>query len=121
MPKRVVFVGAGYIAAELAGTLHGLGAETHWAFRHERPLRSFDDMLSEKVVERYQEMGMQIHPNATPAKIEKTAQNEYVITFENGESITTDAVIFGTGRQPNTDQLGLENTKVALDEKATSK
>ena len=29
MPKRVVFVGAGYIAAELAGTLHGLGAETH--------------------------------------------------------------------------------------------
>lgn len=48
MPKRVVFVGAGYIAAELAGTLHGLGAETHWAFRHERPLRSFDDMLSEK-------------------------------------------------------------------------
>ena len=30
MPKRVVFVGAGYIAAELAGTLHGLGAETHW-------------------------------------------------------------------------------------------
>lgn len=117
MPKRVVFVGAGYIAAELAGTLHGLGAETHWAFRHERPLRSFDDMLSEKVVERYQEMGMQIHPNATPAKIEKTAQNEYVITFENGESITTDAVIFGTGRQPNTDQLGLENTKVALDEK----
>ncbi|MGC3772234.1 FAD-dependent oxidoreductase, partial [Enterococcus faecalis] len=27
------------------------------------------------------------------------------------------AVIFGTGRQPNTDQLGLENTKVALDEK----
>ncbi|WP_177981457.1 FAD-dependent oxidoreductase, partial [Klebsiella michiganensis] len=91
--------------------------ETHWAFRHERPLRSFDDMLSGKVVERYQEMGMQIHPNATPAKIEKTAQNEYVITFENGESITTDAVIFGTGRQPNTDQLGLENTKVALDEK----
>ena len=26
-------------------------------------------------------------------------------------------MIFGTGRQPNTDQLGLENTKVALDEK----
>ncbi|MGC3033453.1 FAD-dependent oxidoreductase, partial [Enterococcus faecalis] len=36
MPKRVVFVGAGYIAAELAGTLNGLGAETHWAFHHDR-------------------------------------------------------------------------------------
>ncbi len=31
-----------------------------------------------------------------------------LLHFENGESITTDAVIFGTGRQPNTDQLGLE-------------
>ena len=87
-----------------ARTLHGLGAETHWAFRRERPLRSFDDMLSEKVVERYQEMGMQIHPNATPLKLKKRRRMRYVITFENGESITTDAVIFGTGRQPNTDQ-----------------
>ena len=115
LPKRVVFVGAGYVAAELAGTIHGLGAETHWAFRNERPLRTFDDMLSEKVVEHYSNDGMHIHPNATPKEIEKRASGELVIRFENGEEIVTDCVIFGTGRQPNTDRLGLENTDVELD------
>lgn len=117
LPKRVVFVGAGYIAAELAGTIHGLGAETHWAFRKEHPLRSFDEMLSEKVVEHYQQDGMHIYPNSTPQSIEKLATDELVITFENGTKITADSVVFGTGRQPNTDKLGLENTQVELTEK----
>ena len=117
MPQRVVFVGAGYVAAELAGTLNGMGAKTHWAFRHERPLRGFDELLSEKVVEHYQNQGMHIHPQSVPAKIEKQTSGELVITVENGQKITADAIVFGTGRQPNTDCLGLENTKVALDEK----
>jgi glutathione reductase (NADPH) len=117
MPKRVVFVGAGYIAAELAGTLNGLGATTHWAFRREKPLRSFDELLSEKVVEHYQNEGMHIHPHAVPEKIEKLASGELVIYFTNGERITADAIVFGTGRQPNTDSMGLENTEVAVDEK----
>ncbi|MFK4568169.1 glutathione-disulfide reductase [Enterococcus sp. UD-01] len=114
MPKRVVFVGAGYIAAELAGTLNGLGAETHWAFRKERPLRSFDKMLSENLMQLYEEAGMQLHPCSVPEKIEKLASGELEITFENGKTIQADAIISGAGRQPNTDRLGLENTQVKL-------
>ena len=116
LPKRVVFVGAGYIAAELAGTIHGLGSETHWAFRNERPLRNFDEMLSEKVVEHYQQDGIHIHPNSIPQSIEKLETGELVITFENGTKITADSIVFGTGRQPNTDKLGLENTQVEVTE-----
>ncbi|MGX7243975.1 glutathione-disulfide reductase [Enterococcus quebecensis] len=114
LPKRVVFVGAGYIAAELAGTVNGLGAETHWAFRNERPLRDFDELLSEKVVEHYRNDGMHIYPHCTPRSIEKLESGALVITFENGTKITADCIIYGTGRQPNTDSLGLENTHVEL-------
>ena len=117
LPKRVVFVGAGYIAAELAGTVLGFGSETHWAFRKNHPLRGFDDMLSTKVVEHYQQDGMHIHPNSVPQKIEKQASGELVLTFENGKEILADCIVFGTGRQPNTDSLGLENTDVALTDK----
>ncbi|MHC5228038.1 glutathione-disulfide reductase [Enterococcus sp. LJL99] len=116
LPKRVVLVGAGYIAAELAGTVNGLGAETHWAFRKERPLRSFDSLLAEKVMEHYQQDGMQLHPNSVPQSIEKLASDELVITFDNGTKITADCIIFGAGRQPNTEKLGLENTSVELSE-----
>lgn len=117
LPKRIVLVGAGYIAAELAGTVNGLGAKTHWAFRKELPLRTFDSLLSEKVMDHYQQDGMQVYPNSVPQSIEKLASDELVITFENGTKITADCIIFGTGRQPNTEKLRLDNTSVELDER----
>lgn len=112
LPKRVVFIGAGYIAAELAGTVCGMGSATYWAFRNERPMRDFDEMLSDKVVENYRQAGMSIHPNSTPKVIKKLDSGELRITFNSGEQITTDAIVFGTGRRPNTDKLGLENTTI---------
>lgn len=45
LPKRVAVVGAGYIATELAGVLHGLGADTTIFCRHDGVLRSFDVSL----------------------------------------------------------------------------
>ena len=117
LPKRIVLVGAGYIAAELAGTVNGLGAQTHWAFRKDLPLRSFDSLLSEKVMEHYQQDGMKLYPNSVPKMIEKLPSDELVITFENGSKIMTDCIIFGTGRQADTEKLGLENTEVELDKR----
>lgn len=49
-PKKVVVVGAGYIAVELAGVFNTLGTETHLVIRHDEVLRSFDPMLSEVLV-----------------------------------------------------------------------
>ena len=43
--------------------------------------------------------------------------DEYIVHFENGETLTGDCVLFAGGRVPNTDKLGLENTDVQLDEK----
>ena len=60
LPKRTIVLGAGYIAAELSGVLHGLGSEVMWAYRKERPLRTFDKMLSDNLVEMYQEAGARL-------------------------------------------------------------
>ena len=49
-PKKVVVVGAGYIAVELAGVFNTLGTETHLVIRHDQVLRTFDPMLSEVLV-----------------------------------------------------------------------
>ncbi|STT14010.1 glutathione reductase [Klebsiella pneumoniae] len=51
LPKRVAVVGAGYIAVELAGVINGLGAETHLFVRKHAPLRSFDPLIVETLVE----------------------------------------------------------------------
>ena len=45
-PKKVAVLGAGYIAVELAGVLHGLGSDTSLLVRHDKALRTFDNMIS---------------------------------------------------------------------------
>lgn len=45
-PKKVAVIGAGYIAVELSGVFHALGSDTSLIIRKDKPLRSFDSMLS---------------------------------------------------------------------------
>ena len=50
MPASALVVGAGYIAVEMAGILHALGCKTELAVRGEKPLRAFDDLMSDTLV-----------------------------------------------------------------------
>ena len=46
-PKRVVVVGAGYIAIELTGIFNALGTDAHLIIRKDKFLRTFDPMIPE--------------------------------------------------------------------------
>ncbi|MGM0214257.1 glutathione-disulfide reductase [Enterococcus sp. AZ109] len=116
-PREAIVLGAGYIAAELSGVLQGMGTKVHWAFRYGQPLRTFDNMLSENLMQIYRDNHMDLHPYFVAEKIEKDDQGNFTVYFENGETLTGDCVIFAGGRQPNTDKLGIENTSVELNEK----
>lgn len=116
LPKSTIVLGAGYIAAELSGVLNGLGSEVMWAYRKERPLRTFDKMLSDNLIEMYQEAGIHTYANFTASEITKNG-DVYSVTFENGETLMAECVLFAGGRVPNTDVLGIEKTNVELDEK----
>lgn len=120
LPESVLVIGGGYIAAELAGVLHGLGSKVTWAYRKERPLRTFDDMLSTQLIDIYQGMGIDTKAYHVPTKIEKTDIG-YTTSFENGAHISAHTVLFAGGRNPNTKHLGLEHTSVALDQKGYTK
>ncbi|MGX7131078.1 glutathione-disulfide reductase [Enterococcus songbeiensis] len=115
-PKRMIVLGAGYIAVEFAGMVRQFGVEVAWAYRNERPLRAFDDMLSDNLVEMYKEAGIEVYPQYVASRIEKQG-NEYTVHFENGSSLTADYVLFAGGRLPNTQQIGLGNTTVQVDER----
>lgn len=116
-PKRVVVVGAGYIAVELAGVLHGLGSETHLVVRKQAPLRNFDPMLSETLVELMEQDGPTLHTNSVPSALEKNADGSLTISFENGQSIETDCVVWAIGRAPANKGIGLEEVGIELNER----
>jgi glutathione reductase (NADPH) len=115
-PKRAVVVGAGYIAVELAGVMHALGTKTDLVVRKHAPLRTFDTMISETLVELMAQDGPTLHTHAAPTQVIKNADGSLTIDFDNGESIETDCVVWAIGRKPSNDKIGLENTGVELNE-----
>ncbi|MDB2386151.1 glutathione-disulfide reductase [Shewanella sp.] len=115
-PKRVAVVGAGYIAVEVAGVLHSLGSDTHLFVRKHAPLRNFDPMLSEALMESMATDGPTLHTHSTPKSVTKNADGSLTLEIENGESYEVDCLIWAIGRHPSTSNIGLENTQVTLDE-----
>mgnify|MGYP001575460274 FL=1 len=117
LPKRVAVVGAGYIAVEIAGVVNGLGAETHLFVRKQSPLRQFDPLLSDTLVEVMNAEGPSLHTQAVPKQVDKNSDGSLTLTLENGEQYTVDCLIWAIGRQPATDNLNLQASGVALNEK----
>ncbi len=116
-PKSVAVVGAGYIAVELAGVLNALGSETHLLVRKEKPLRGFDEMLSNTLVEQMAKHGPKLHTHSIPTRVEQQSDGRLVIHLENGESVgPVDTLIWAIGREPATDNINLDVTGVTLDE-----
>ena len=116
-PNRVAVLGAGYIAVELAGVLHALGSETHLLVRKHKPLRSFDEMLSDTLVEVMEKEGPTLHTHSTPKEITKETDGSLTVHLENGNSLNVDTVIWAVGRKPHTHSINLEAAGVETDDR----
>jgi len=115
MPRRVAVVGAGYIAVELAGVLNALGAQTHLFVRKHAPLRTFDPLIIDTLVEIMNAEGPTLHPHSIPETIVKNGDGSLTLTLENGNEFTVDALIWAIGREPSTDNLNLAASGVETD------
>ena len=115
-PESVIVVGAGYIAVELAGVFHALGTKTDLVVRKEKPLRNFDPMLSDTLVEQMAKHGPTLHTHSTPSKVEKHADGKVSLHLENGKVLgPVDQLVWAIGRVPATDNINIEATGVKLD------
>ena len=106
-PRRVAVIGAGYIAVELAGVLHGLGTETHLFVRKHAPLRSFDPYIVDTLVEVMAAEGPTLHTQSVPNKLVKEDDGSVTLHLDNGKTHNVDQVIWAIGRQPTTDAINV--------------
>jgi len=119
-PKRVLIVGGGYIAAEFVGIFHGLGSAVTLAYRGEQILRGFDDDLRSHLHGEMVQQGVRILLHTDVTCIEKRADASLQVSLRSAEDPgelqdSFDAVLYATGRIPNTQGLGLAQAGVALD------
>lgn len=117
VPKRTAVIGAGYIAVEVAGVLNALGSDTHLFVRKDRPLRTFDKDIIDVLVNEMAKSGPTLHTHANATEVVKNADDSLTISFDNGETVTVDCLIWAIGRAANTSGFGLEKTGVELTER----
>ena len=116
LPASIIIVGGGYIAVEFASIFNGLGIETSLLYRGKRLLRGFDADLGLHLAGEMAKKGITIRLESDIAALEKDAAGTLAVTFRDGSHGRTGAVMFATGRKPNTRNLGLESAGVRLAE-----
>ena len=113
LPKSVLIVGGGFIACEFACILNGLGTEVTQFYRGAQILRGFDDEARGHVAELIRETGVTIHCGTDVLEMAR-ADGGIRVKATDGSNRVYDAVVYATGRVPNSDGLGLEDAGVTL-------
>jgi len=119
LPGRILFVGGGFISFEFAHIVARAGTAAVVVDRGERPLKSFDPDLVELVVERSNQVGIDLRRRTSIMEV-RPIDNGYQVTLERDgvrETIETDLVVHGAGRIAELADLGLDAAGVEWGER----
>ena len=113
LPKRLLFVGGGYISFEFAHIAARAGSNVTLVHRS-RPLKGFDPDLVDRLVERTRQLGIEVHLETEVRGIEKGSGGLTVRASQGGEEVSfeTDRVVHGAGRVPDIDDMELDKAGV---------
>lgn len=100
LPKRILFVGGGYISFEFAHVAATAGAEVTVLHRSDRPLKAFEKDMVDIILQTSKAMGINVVLNESPVEIRKSGDG-YTIVGHTGKSFSADLVIEASGRVPN--------------------
>ena len=117
LPKSLLVVGSGAIGMEFASFYRDLGAEVTVVEALDRVLPVEDEEISAFAHKAFEKQGMTIHVSAKVTDL-KAARNNVKATVEVGgktENITAERVILAVGIVGNFEDLGLENTRVKIE------
>jgi len=110
LPRRILFIGGGYIAFEFAHVAARVGSQVTVLQRGPRPLALFDPDLVGQLIERTRELGIDVHLGTEAIGIEKSSTQFNVRAVASGERSTfqADMVVHAAGRVPEINDLNLD-------------
>jgi pyruvate/2-oxoglutarate dehydrogenase complex dihydrolipoamide dehydrogenase (E3) component len=122
LPSHLVIVGASYIALEFAQIFRRFGSRVTVLVRGERVLTREDADFAESVQKVLTREGVEFRFGVQPSRVEPHPhrESEVCIGFEqNIPALEASHLLFATGREPNTDDLGLAAAGIATDKHGT--
>jgi dihydrolipoamide dehydrogenase len=119
IPESLLILGGGYVALEMGTVYASLGSRVTVAVHRDRLLRAADPDLVEPLIRRLKESFEAIHFNTKLVSL-KEGKDKVDVTLDGEVGKAKQSfsrVLIAIGRQPSSRDLGLENTKVKLDER----
>ncbi len=119
IPQRLLVVGGGYIGLEMGSVYAALGSQVTVVEMLSGLLPGADRDLVRPLQKRLEKQFHAIHLNTKVAKL--SATDEGIVAELEGDGVdspqTFDRVLIAIGRRPSSKGVGLENTRVEVDEK----
>ncbi|MFW0796329.1 mycothione reductase [Gordonia sp. CPCC 205515] len=115
LPKHLVIVGSGYIAAEFAHVFGALGSEVSVIARGPRLLRKLDDDIAVRFTEVAQK-AWDVRLSSPITGACNLPDGGIRINLRDGDHVEGDALLVATGRKPNGDRLNLDSVGISLDD-----
>ena len=119
VPENLLVVGGGYIGMEMSTVYAALGSKITLVEALDAILAGADADLARPVVANAKKLFKEIRLKSRVTKMSTVGKQIKVESEYNGEKLTEfyDRVLVSVGRVANSKDLGLENTKVELDER----
>jgi len=117
LPKRILFIGGGYIAFEFAHVAARAGTQVTIVHRGARSLPLFDPDLVDQIVKHTRELGVDVQLGAEVVGVEKSPGQLVVQASGSGQKRTfeADMVVHAAGRVPEIDDMNLDGAGVEWD------
>lgn len=119
LPESMVIIGGGYIALELGQMFHRFGTRVTILERNQVILPNYEPEVSEALTFALREEGLQIVTGAQVVRVSNKSSKEIEVVANLGgkeQPFKAQKLLVATGREPNTDNAGLDKVGVQLDE-----
>ncbi|MGW0315908.1 dihydrolipoyl dehydrogenase family protein [Streptomyces flavidovirens] len=110
VPGRLVVVGGGVVAVEMATAWQALGSRVTVLVRGKGLLAKMEPFAGELIAEALTEAGATVRTGTSVAAVERRegGSGPVTVVLDGGERIEADEILFATGRAPRTDDIGLD-------------
>ncbi len=115
VPERLAVLGGGVVACEMAQALHFLGArETTMLVRGSGLLPRMEPFAGEMLAGSMRERGIDVRLGTQVAEVRR--DGAVTLRLDDGSTLEADELLVATGRRPATDDLGLEENRLEVDD-----
>jgi dihydrolipoamide dehydrogenase len=118
VPKTLAVLGAGAVGVEFASCFQRFGCKVSIFELLPRVVPVEDEEVSKELARCFKKQGIRVETGAKVQNVERLANSvkfEAVLANGQTEIVEADALLVAIGRKPNTENIGIEGTKVELD------